>query len=51
MAKSGLYGRWDNNCHLKELINSTVDEAVCHAKEGHFFWASLVRNHFSFCLS
>ena len=24
-AKSGLYGGWENNCHLKELISSTVD--------------------------
>ena len=27
-ARSGLYGGWDNNCHLKELKSCTVDEAV-----------------------
>ena len=27
-ARSGLYNGWDNNCHLQELISSTVDEAV-----------------------
>ena len=27
-AISGLYGGCDNNSHLKELISSTVDEAI-----------------------
>ena len=30
-AKTALYGRWYNNCNLKELISSTVDEHRKHA--------------------
>ena len=46
---------WDNNCHLKELISSTVDEAVregtLSCKRRTFIWASLRHNFFSFSLS
>ena len=27
-GRSGLYGGWDNNCYLKGLMRSTVDEAI-----------------------
>ena len=46
-----LYGGLENNWHLKELIISTVDEAVLEealsCKRRKFFWASLGRNFFS----
>ena len=55
-VRSGLYGEWDNGCHLKEMISSTVDEVVGEEgifmqKKDIFFWASLGRNFFSFSLS
>ena len=54
-ARSGLYRGWDNNCHMKELISSTVDEAVwqghCLSWKGRaFFLASQARNFFDFSL-